>query len=55
MRLSISFFDQILAKRESQVFNFAGIQFRDFVVLKLYVGTKFRENGQKSRNLIHLR
>ena len=49
MRLSISFFDQILGKRESQVFNFAGIQFRDFVVLKLYVGTKFRENGQKSR------
>ena len=38
-----------------QVFNFAVIQFRDFVVLKLYVSTKFRENGQesrKSRNLI---
>ena len=37
------------------MFNLAGIQFRDFVVLKLYVGTNFHENGQKSlksRNLI---
>ena len=44
-----------LGKRESQtgpVFDFAGISFLEFVVLKLYAGTKCRENGQKSRNLI---
>ena len=44
-----------LGKRESQtgqVFDFADISFLEFVVLKLYAGTKCRENGQKSRNLI---
>ena len=53
IQVSISNFDQILGKTDSQtrqVFNFADIWFRDFVVLKLYVGTKFRKNGQKSRN-----
>ena len=56
--VSVSYLDQILERRESQtgqVFNFAGIQFRDFVVLKLFAGTKFRENGQKSGNLIPLK
>ena len=53
MWVSISYFHHILAKRESQTWhalNFVGIQFRDFVVLKLFAGTKFRENGQKLRN-----
>ena len=52
IRVSISYFDQILGKREFQtwqIFNFA-----NFVVLKLYAGTKFRENGQKSRSLMSL-
>ena len=49
--VTISYFDQILGERESQtwqVLNFVGIQFHEFVVLKLFVGTKFRKNGQKS-------
>ena len=53
MWVSVSYFHHILAKRESQTWhalNFVGIQFRDFVVLKLFAGTKFRENGQKLRN-----
>ena len=45
---SVSYFDQILGKRESltrQVFNFRGIQFCDFVVLKLFTKmVKNREN-----------
>ena len=52
MQVSISYFDQILGKRESQtrqVFNFAVIWHCGFVVLKLFVGKEFRENGQKSR------
>ena len=39
MRVSISYFDQILEKKESQtrqIFNFA--------ILKLYAGTKFLKN-----------
>ena len=35
--VSISYFDQILGNMESQtqqVFNFTGVQFHDFVVLK---------------------
>ena len=50
-RVSISYFDYLLGKRESQtrqVFNFAG----NFVVSKLFVGTKFCKNDQKSQNLI---
>ena len=58
MRVSISYVDQILRKREShtrQAFNFVVIYFCDFVVLKLLVGTKDCKNGQKLRNLIPLR
>ena len=52
MRLLIPYFDQILGKRESQTwqgFNFAGIWFRDFVVLILFAGinfTKMVKNGE---------
>ena len=55
--VTISYFDQILGERESQtwqVLNFVGIQFHEFVVLKLFVGTKFRKNGQKSWKLRNL-
>ena len=34
--------------RKKRVSNSAGIQFRDFVVLKFFVGTKFGENDQKT-------
>ena len=47
--VSKSYFDQILEKREPQiwqVFNFVGIQFCDHIVLKLFACTKFCENGQ---------
>ena len=53
--VSISYFDQILWKRESQirqVFHFAGIKFRGFVVLKHFTGKKFPKIDQKSQNLI---
>ena len=65
MRVSISYFDQVSGKRESQtrqVFNFAGIYFHNFVVLLfcnfIFEGRKFRENDRKlrkSRNFIPLR
>ena len=53
--VSISYFDQILWKRECQtrqVFHFAGIKFRGFVVLKHFAGKKFPKNDQKSQHLI---
>ena len=58
IRVSISYFDQILRKREPQTrqgFNFANIYFHEIVVLKLFAGTEFCENGQKLRNVIPLR
>ena len=44
MRVSISYFEQVLRKRKSQTrqaFNLTGIYFCDFVVLKLFACTKF--------------
>ena len=58
IRVLISYLDQILGKRQlsnSAGIQFCGIQFRDFLVLKLFASTKFCENGQKSqisRNLV---
>ena len=57
MRISISYFDQVLAKRESQsqgysilrVFIFAILWLRNFVV-KIFAGTKLCENGRKLQN-----
>ena len=45
--INIMLWSDIRKKRNS---NSAGIEFRDFVVLKLYAGTKFRENGQNREN-----
>ena len=39
----------IILSQTRQVFNFVGIQFRYFVVLKLFAGTKFPQNDQKSQ------
>ena len=55
--VSISDFNQTLRKKESQTrqgFNFTGIQFHNFLVLELFAGTKFRENGQKLQKWRHL-
>ena len=54
IQVSMSCFDQILGKRESQtqqVFNPVGISFCDCVVLTLFMGTKLCENVQKSQKL----
>ena len=53
MLASILYFDQILAKRESQfreAFNFAVIQFCDFVILKLLVGRNFTKMVENCEN-----
>ena len=49
MLVSISYFDQVFGKRKSEtrhVLNFEGIQFRDFVALKLFAGANFREHRE---------
>ena len=53
MRLSISYFDQTLGKRESQTwqgFNFPGIWLRDFVVLILFAGTNYAKMVKNREN-----
>ena len=50
MQVSISNFDQILGKRDSQTrqeFNLAILLF-----LKLFAGTEFCENGQKLQRMM---
>ena len=49
MLVSISYFDQVFGKIKSEtrhVLNFEGIQFRDFVALKLFAGANFRESRE---------
>ena len=49
MWVSISYFDQVFGKRKSETrheLNFAGIQFRDFVTLKLFAGANLREDRE---------
>ena len=60
MQVSISYFDQILEKRESQTRQvwylwYLILRVFNFVVFKLFAGTKFHGNGRKSRNLIPLK
>ena len=43
IRVSISYFGPMLVQRGSQI--------RQIMALKLFVGTKFRENSQKSQKL----
>ena len=53
MLASMLYFYQILAKREFQireVFNFAVIQFCDFVILKLFVDRNFTKMVENCKN-----
>ena len=58
MRVSLSYFEQILGEREFR--KKPGRYLISWVFISrfwglLFAATKFRENGRKSRNLIHLR